>query len=162
MYTGLYLISRSRIVAYLDDIVKFGDYRQIWRWYLPKLAVDLEYVISLAIAGSPANSQSKPLIFTAYSVHLALTKLVCSDSQTFWAWSKERTYETGEHFATKRCVSLLYFRRKMPVIPLLGALFGNELSSNLTISGKRRYSNQLMNIHLYKGKYHCLTFIIIK
>ena len=25
MYTGLYLISRSRIVAYLDDIVKFGD-----------------------------------------------------------------------------------------------------------------------------------------
>ena len=34
----------------------------------------------------------------------------------------------------------------MPVIPLLGALFGNELSSNLTISGKRRYSNQLMNI----------------
>ena len=65
LYTGLYLISRSRIVAYLDDIVKFGDYRQIWRWYLPKLAVDLEYVISLAIAGSPANSQSKPLIFTA-------------------------------------------------------------------------------------------------
>ena len=65
MYTGLYLISRSRIIAYLDDIVKFGDYRKIWRWYLHKIAVDLEYVISLAIVGSPANSQSKPLIFTA-------------------------------------------------------------------------------------------------
>ena len=108
MYTGLYLISRSRIVAYLDDIVKFGDYRQIWRWYLPKLAVDLEYVISLAIAGSPANSQSKPLIFTA-SVHLALTKLVWSDSQTFWAWSIERTYETGDALCNKEMCFIVIF-----------------------------------------------------
>ena len=84
MYTGLYLISRSRIVAYLDDIVKFGD--DIY----PNLQLTSNMSFLLQSRGRQQTAKVNHW-FSLRSVHLALTKLVWSDSQTFWAWSIERT-----------------------------------------------------------------------